>query len=179
MPVVTYKKPKKRTTLTEAADDVSLNPTVAETTTAKSSAKDATHKPWSRRVQEAPQPLPKALAQKKRPTPAAAAAEQPQKKRKASGEKVIDPESETVKSAPLLKGLVEGGYHSTSEDEDDSSDESDVDVEGPVEGIELTKLPTIDKTDEVVQKKLKDAKKSTVRFLFSFLFCFFLCVCIH
>ncbi|CED84664.1 rna-binding domain-containing protein [Phaffia rhodozyma] len=170
MPFIDDKKPKRRTTVTEPADKESVNPTVAEQVTAKSAARDVTHKPWSRRVQQAPQPLPKSLTQKKSTTTAtpSSSTQQSQKKRKAPEPKVIDPESESVKNAPLLKGLEQTGYHSTSEDdeEEDSSDdedESDVDInhEGPVEGIELTKLPTINKDDEVVKKKLEKAKKSS------------------
>ncbi|KAL7409137.1 hypothetical protein BDY24DRAFT_404361 [Mrakia frigida] len=70
---------------------------------------------------------------------------------------------------PLLKGLetqaTQAGYHSTSEDDEDSSDDEDEsDGEGadsgPVEGIELMKLPTIAKDDASVKRKLERARKT-------------------
>ena len=73
---------------------------------------------------------------------------------------------------PLLKGLetqaTQAGYHSTSEDDEDSSDDEDEsDGEGgadsgPVEGVELMKLPTIAKDDASVKRKLERARKSGV-----------------
>ena len=68
---------------------------------------------------------------------------------------------------PLLKGLETGntgGYHSTSEDDEDSSDDEDESdgegPDGPVEGVELMKLPTIAKDDATVKRKLEKARKT-------------------
>lgn len=73
---------------------------------------------------------------------------------------------------PLLKGLeteaTQSGYHSTSEDDEDSSDDEDESEgegadSGPVEGVELMKLPTIAKDDASVKRKLERARKTGVR----------------
>lgn len=115
---------------------------------ASSSSKKDTKKPWSKRVQEAPQPLPKSLLSQKRKTDAAG-----------------EGESAAEQAAPLLTGLDPSAYHSSSSEGEDSSDDDDgMSDSGAIDaGIEVAKLPTIAKDDATVKRKLEKAKKSKVR----------------
>lgn len=119
-------------------------------TSAAGSSKKDTKKPWSKRVQEAPQPLPKSLLSQKRKADGAAPAE-------------TQEEQET----PILTGLDPSAYHSSSsEGEDSSDDDDDISDSGAIDaGIEVSKLPTIAKDDATVKRKLEKAKKSKVRAL--------------
>lgn len=137
-PVKAPKSASSKASTSAAADEDDDKPST--------SSKKDDKKPWSRRVQQPPQPLPKSLLSQKR---------------KADAPAPVETQEEA--DAPILTGLDPSAYHSSSSEGEDSSDDDESDGEPLDEGIDVGKLPTIAKDDATVKRKLEKAKKSKVR----------------